>query len=61
MTQLTDPQKLRIQQQATLILAQHEAGRKLEPQALTWARNWAFPVRNEQLPPALRGQALEVV
>ena len=38
MTQLTDPQKLRIQQQATLILAQHEAGRKLEPQALTWAR-----------------------
>ena len=28
MTKLTDPQKLRLQQQATLILAQHEAGRR---------------------------------
>jgi hypothetical protein len=48
MTKLTDPQKLRFRQQATLILAQHDAGRKLEPQALTWARNWAFPVRNDK-------------
>ncbi len=59
MTQLTDPQKLRIRQQATLILAQHEAGRKLEPQALTWARNWAFQVRNEQLPPVRQTSKVE--
>lgn len=59
MTKLTEPQKLRIQQQATLILAQHQAGRKLEPQALTWARNWAFPVRNEQLPPVRQTSKVE--
>ena len=48
MRALSEAQQLRLQQQATLILAQHEAGRKLEPQALTWARNWAFPVRNDK-------------
>lgn len=49
MTQLTEAQTLRLQQQATLILAQHEAGRRIEDkQALEWARNWAFPVRNDK-------------
>lgn len=56
---MTDKQQLLMRQQATLILAQHEAGRKLEPQALTWARNWAFQVRNEQLPPVRQTSKVE--
>lgn len=39
---LTDKQELLMQQQATLILAQHKAGQKLAPDALRWAQAWAF-------------------
>jgi hypothetical protein len=41
MAELTDKQKLLMQQQATLILAQHNAGQKLTADALAWAQAWA--------------------
>ncbi len=52
MTQLTEAQKLRLQQQATLILAQHDRGIKLAPAAIDWARHWAFKLDNKQPLPA---------
>ena len=53
MTKLTDPQKLRFRQQATLILAQHDKGFKLAPAALQWARHWAFQLK--PITPPARG------
>lgn len=57
MTQLTEAQKLRIQQQATLILAQHDRGIKLAPDALEWARHWAFQLK--PITPPARGNTVE--
>ena len=57
---LTAAQRELFRQQALRVLADRDAGRKIDPAALLWAKAWAHPVRDEQLPPALRGGALEV-
>jgi hypothetical protein len=56
---LTQAQRELFRQQALRMLADRDAGRKIDPAALLWAKAWAHPVRDEQLPPALRGGALE--
>lgn len=56
---LTAAQRELFRQQALRVLADRDAGRKIDPAALLWAKAWAHPVRDEQLPPPLRGGALE--
>lgn len=57
---LTAAQRALFRQQALRVLADRDAGRKIDHAALLWAKAWAHPVRDEQLPPPLRGGALEV-
>jgi len=57
---LTEKQRELFRLQAQAVLAEHRAGRKIERTALQWAKAWEHPVRDEDLPPALRGGALEV-
>ena len=57
---LTAAQRELFRQQSLRVLADRDAGRKIDPAALLWAKAWAHPVRDEQLPPPLRGGALEV-
>ena len=57
---LTAAQRELFRQQALRVLADRDAGRKIDPAALLWAKAWANPVSDNELPPALRGGALEV-
>lgn len=57
---LNAAQRELFRQSGLRVLAEHKAGRKFTPQALTWAKAWAHPVPDSDLKPALRGCALEV-
>jgi len=57
--ELTPAQRALFRQQALRVLADRDAGRRIDPAALLWAKAWAHPVRDEQLPPPLCGGALE--
>jgi hypothetical protein len=69
---MTDEQRELMRMAAQRCLDDLNLGRKLAPDVLAWAKHWAAipplgrplstgePVSDEQLPPALRGGALEV-
>ncbi len=70
--QVTDEQRELMRIAAQRVIDDTRVGRKVAPDVMAWAKAWAAikplgrplgtgePVPDEQLPPALRGGALEV-
>lgn len=64
---MTDDQKVLMRRAAQSVVNDHECGRSVDPQRLEWAEHVlanvrmhpAEPVRDDELPPALRGNALD--
>lgn len=64
---MTEDQKVLMRRAAQSVVNDHACGRSVDPERLEWAEHVlanvrigpADPVRDDELPPALRGNALD--